>query len=112
VDLGHGAVFGVTQSPDQGEDIETELMMGQGEVGLGLRAPGSVEAVTGRIGAAADVQRQSGDGVESGDGAVVGVGGPQPLVASGAVAGHRGQGLDARRPGAPLSTGHESFLLA
>ena len=89
MDLGDAAVFGVAEAADQGEDVEAELVVGQGEVGLGLGAVGPVEAATGRVGAAADVQGQAGDGVQGGDGAEVGVVGPEPVLADGAV-GHDG----------------------
>ena len=44
MDLGDGAVFGMAEAADQGQDIEAELVVGQGEVGLGLGAIGAVEA--------------------------------------------------------------------
>ena len=44
VDLGDAAVLGIAEPADQGHDVEAELVIGQGEVGLSLRAVGSQEA--------------------------------------------------------------------
>jgi hypothetical protein len=44
VDLGDAAVFGVSESADEGEDVKAELVVGQGEVGLGLRTVGPAVA--------------------------------------------------------------------
>ena len=36
VDLGDAAVLGIAEPADQRHDVESELMIRQGEVGLGL----------------------------------------------------------------------------
>ena len=87
VDLGDAAVLGVAEASDQGDDVEAELVVGQGEVGLGLGAVGAVVAGAVGVGTAADAQGEARDGVEGGDGAVVGVGGPEEVTALGAVSG-------------------------
>lgn len=56
VDLGDGAVFGMTQASDQGENIQAELVVGQSKVGLGFGTKGPEKAWTVGVGAAADVQ--------------------------------------------------------
>src|SRR5947209_7800014 len=73
VDLGDRAMFGVAQPPDQGEDVESELVVGQGEVGLGLGAVGAVEAWAGEGVAAVDAQGEAPNTVEAGDGTVISV---------------------------------------
>ena len=95
VDLGDAAVLGIAEPADQGHDVETELVIGQGEVGLGLGAVGSEEAGTSGIGTASDRQGQPDDAVEGGDGAEVVVVGLEPVLAFGAVEGDRSQGQGA-----------------
>jgi len=87
VDLGEAAVLGMAEPPDGGHDIEAELVIGQGEVGLGLRPVGAEEAGTSGIVTASDRQCQAEDAVEGGDGAKVGVAGPEPVLTFGAVLG-------------------------
>ena len=41
VDLGDAAVLGMAEPTDQGHDVEAELVIGQGEVGLGLGPVGA-----------------------------------------------------------------------
>ena len=65
VDLGDAAVLGMSEATDQGHDIESKLVIGQGEVGLGLGPVGPEEAGAIGIGAASDGQRQPEDAVES-----------------------------------------------
>ena len=87
VDLGDAAVLGIAEPADQGHDVEAELVIGQGEVGLGLGAVGPEEAGAIGIGAASDGQGQPEDAVEGGDGAEVVVVGIGPVLAFGAVEG-------------------------
>src|SRR5205823_3497756 len=106
VDLGNTAVFGVAEAADEGNDIESELVVGQGEVGLGLGPIRAVKAGARRVGAAADVQGQPGDGVQGGDRAVVAVIRPERVLAFRAVAGDGDQRLHAGRAGARTGAGH------
>ncbi len=92
VDLGDAAVLGIAEPADQRHDVESELMIRQGEVGLGLGPIGAEEAGAGGIGAASDGQGQSEDAVESTDGAIVIVVGIGPVLAFGAVKKDRRQG--------------------
>ena len=92
MDLRDAAVLGITEPTDRGHDVEAELVIRQGEVGLGLGAIGAEEAGAGGIGTASDPQREPDDAVEGGDGAVVVVTGPGPLPAFGAVEQDRGEG--------------------
>ena len=64
-------MFGMAEAADQGDDIEAELVVGQGEEGFGFGAVGAVVAGAVRVGAAAELQGQAGDGVEGGDGAAI-----------------------------------------
>ena len=85
VDLRDAAVFGVAQPSDQGEDVQAELVVRQREVRLRLGAIGPAVAAAGRVVAAADLDRQAGDGVQGGDSAEVGVVGAEPALADRAV---------------------------
>jgi len=51
VDLGDGAVLGMAEPAHQRNDVEAKLMVGQGEVGLGLRSVGPVVARAVGVGA-------------------------------------------------------------
>jgi hypothetical protein len=95
VDLGDAAVLGVAEPADQGHDVEAELVIGQGEVGLGLGPVGAEEAGTSGIGAASDGEGQAEDAVEGGDGAEVVVVGMEPVLTFGADDEDRSQGLGA-----------------
>ena len=97
VDLGDAAVLGIAEPADQGHDVEAELVIGQGEVGLGLGAVGAEEAGALGIGAASDGQGQPEDAVEGADGAIVIVVGIGPVPAFGAVEENRGEGQRAVR---------------
>ena len=77
----------MAEPADQGHDVEAELVIGQGEVGLGLGPVGAEEAGASGIGAASDGQGQPEDAVEGGDGAEVVVAGPEPVLTFGAVEG-------------------------
>src|SRR4051812_6806337 len=94
VDLRDAAMLGVTEAPDQGEHVEAELVMGQGDEGLRFRAAGTVVARAVGVGAAANAQGEARDSVEGGNGAIFGVGGPKGMTALRAVSSHRGKGLD------------------
>ena len=86
MDLGDAAVLGMTQPADCGHDIEAELVIGQGEVGLGLGPVGQTEPWAIGIVAASDGQREPEDAVERRDGAEVIVAGTQRLLTFRAVA--------------------------
>src|SRR5262249_3202149 len=85
VDLGDAPVLGMSEPTDQGHDVEAELVIGQGEVGLGLGPVGLAEAGAIGVGAAPDGQREPEDAVEGGDGAEVVIAGLEPVVTFGAV---------------------------
>jgi len=87
VDLGDTAVLGIAELADQGHDVESELVMRQGEVRFGLGAIGQQEPRAIEVGAAADREGQSNDAVEGGDGAEIVVVGIGPALAFGAVEG-------------------------
>ena len=91
VDLGDAAVLGMSEPTDCGHDIESELVIGQGEVGLGLGPVGPEEAGTSGIVTASDSQCEAEDAVEGRDGAEVVVAGPEPVLTLGAVAGDGNQ---------------------
>jgi hypothetical protein len=105
-------MFGVAEASDQGQDVETELVVRQGEEGLGFRAVGSVVARAVRVGTAADVQGEAFDRVEGGDGASVGVGGPEDVTAFQAVRGYRSERLSLGGTRSATSACHDLHLLA
>ena len=59
MDLGDAAVLGVAQGADQGDDVEAELVLGQGEAALGLGAVGDGVAGAVRVAAAADLEPEA-----------------------------------------------------
>ncbi len=112
VDLGEAAMLGVTQSPYRGQHVEAKLVVGQGQEGLGFGMEGAMKGGTVGVGGAAYVHRQSPDGVEGGDGAAVGVRGPEDVVAFRAM---RGDGLERLGLGgrrSAVDACHDSGLLA
>ena len=44
MDLGDTAMLARAEAADQGDDIQAELMVGQGKVGFGFGAVGALEA--------------------------------------------------------------------
>ena len=90
-------MLGIAEPADQGHDVESELVIGQGEVGLGLGAVGPEQAGALGIGAASDGQGQPEDAVESADRAIVLVVGIGPVLAFRAVEENRGEGQRAVR---------------
>src|SRR5262245_40399857 len=106
MDLGDAAVLGVAQGADQGDDVEAELVVRQGEAALGLRAEGPEEEGTSGSMAAADLQAEAADAPQSGEGAavvVIDVGGG---ATAGAGRAQGGQGGVGSRLGAPGLAGH------
>ena len=95
VDLGDGAVLGMAQASDEGEDIETELVVGQGEMGFGLGSVGAMEAWAVEVVAAANTQGEPPDAVEAGDRALLEVIGRHGLMADGTAAKNRSEELGA-----------------
>ena len=93
VDLGNAAMLGMTEASDQGEQVEPKLVVGQSEERLRFGAMWAMEACAVGVGAASDMQSEACDGVEGGDGAVVGVGGTQAMAALWAMVKDRDQSL-------------------
>src|SRR5262249_16697690 len=81
MDLGEAGVLRVPQGADQGDDVQSELVVGQGEPAFGLGSIGATVAGASDVMAPADVQGQASDAVQSGDGASVVVIDPQGLPA-------------------------------
>ena len=80
MDLGDATVLGMAEATDQGQDIEPEFVIGQGEMGLGLGAVGAEEVGAIGIGTASDGQGQVEDAIEGGDSAEVSVAGPKSVL--------------------------------
>src|SRR5947209_16595147 len=87
-------------------------MVGQGEVGFGLGAVGLVVACAGGVRAASDLEGQSSDGVQGGDGAEVGVVKAEPVATLGAMGRDRFQGLGMGRLRAGAGAWHAAILLS
>jgi hypothetical protein len=98
VNLRDAAVFDVAEATDQCEDVQAELMVRQGEMRLRLGSVGPVEAFTGGVGTASDVQGETDDAVQGGDGAEVAVVLPEFVEADRAIVGDGKQSLRVRRP--------------
>jgi hypothetical protein len=58
MDLGDAAVLGMPQGPDQGDDVESELVLGQGETPFLLGPERYGVARTERITAAVDLETE------------------------------------------------------
>jgi hypothetical protein len=107
-DLGHRPVLGVPEAADEGDDVQPELVVRQREAALGL---GPVRLLVGGapgVEVAADQEAETGQPVQGGDGATVGVVGPHPGAAVRAVDPLRGQLLRGRRLGPGCRPGHRS----
>ena len=68
VDLGDAAVLGVPQGADQGDDVEAELVLGQGEAALLLGAERDARSGGSGVMAAADLEAEPDGAVQGGDG--------------------------------------------
>jgi hypothetical protein len=111
VDLGDAAMLSMTKASDECQDVEAELVVGQGQEGLGFRATGATVARTVGVWTATNEQGEAGSGVEGGDGAVLALGGPKEMTAFRAVSSDRGKGLGLRgaRPATSACHGSPSF---
>src|SRR5262249_38030386 len=122
VDLGDAAVLGMAEVAHQGQDIEPELMIGQGEGGLGLGPVGAAEAGALGVGTASDQEGHPDGALEGGDGAEVVIVSRGPGLAFGAIAEDRSQiqGVVRLRPwsswsswlGHPKAPGSDFHLLS
>src|SRR5438270_12667427 len=101
-------MLGMAKAANERQDIETELVVGKGEMGLGLRTVGMPVAWASGVGTAADAEGKAGDGVERGDGAGIVVGGPERVLTSGAVGRNGAQGLGVVRTRAGAGACHGS----
>jgi hypothetical protein len=108
VDLRDAAVFGVAEASGQGEDIEAELVVRQGEEGLGLRVAEAVVAGTVGVGTRANAQGEMRNGVEGRDSAVFAGADPEAMTTLRAMSNNWREGLGLR--GARPATGarHDS----
>ena len=77
VDLRDAAVLGVAEPADQGDDVEAELVLRQGEAPLLLGPEAGPMAGAVGVAAAADLEPQPDEAVEGGDGAPGLVGRPE-----------------------------------
>jgi hypothetical protein len=107
MDLGDAAVLGMPQGADGGDDVEAELVLGQGEAALllGPQRDGVAGAV--RVATASDLEPEPDRAGQGGDGPLGLVGGPERPGAGGADAGESGQleGLIGLRAGRPSGHG-------
>src|SRR6185437_16478903 len=85
VDLGDATVLAVAEVTDQGDNVESKLVLGQGIVALGFRLVGFAVAFTVGVVTASDVEGEAQESGEGCDGASVLVVGPQALMAGDAM---------------------------
>ena len=84
MNLRDALVAAVAAQPDEGDHVQAELALGQGEAAFGLGSVRPAEARASRRAAAADLEGEPDDAVERRDRAPVVVGDPQRAVAAGA----------------------------
>src|SRR5256885_6531178 len=108
MDLREAAMLGMTQVPDQGDDVQTELVPRQDEPTLLLGAQGHPESWAIAVAAAANLDAEPDHAVEGGDNAVILVGGPERATARRADPGLGRQLELTRRLGAGGPSGHRS----
>ena len=78
-------MLGIAEGADEGDDIESELMLGQGVAAFGLGAVGPEPGGAVAVAATADLQGKADESIEGSDGAVVVIVGPHALAAVGTV---------------------------
>jgi len=86
MDVWDAAVMAIALLPNEGDDVETKLVLGERQSPFLFRAMGVVHVRTGLVETAANLEGEPQDRFERGDGPVVMVGGPQHLATGGAVA--------------------------
>jgi hypothetical protein len=108
MDLGGAPVLGAAQGADQGDDVEAELVLREGEAALRLGAERDGTSGTSRVATAADPEPEPDRADQGGDGPLGLVGGPERSPAGGAGPRQYGQldGLIGLRAGTP--SGHGS----
>jgi hypothetical protein len=91
MDLGDAAVLGMPRGADGGDDVEAELVLGQGDPALPLGAERDTAARAMGVATPPDPEAKPGRAGEGGDGSLGLVGGPERPAAGGADAGGGGQ---------------------
>ncbi len=110
MDFWDTAVVAIALLANEGDDVETKLVLGERQSPFLFGAVGLVQVRTGLVETAANLEGETQDRVERGDGTVVMVGGPQSLATGRAVAQEWLQGLHFRRDGAGGDTCHSRYL--
>src|SRR5260221_8825274 len=91
MDLGDAAVLGMPQGADGGDDVEAELVLGQGDPALLLGSERDTAARAVGIATPPDLEAKPDRAGQGGDGSLGLVGGPERPGASGAGPGEGGQ---------------------
>jgi len=86
MDFWDTAVVAIALLTNEGDDVETKLVLGERQAPFLFGAVGVVHVRTGLVETAANLEGEPQDRFERGDGPVVMVGGPQHLATGGAVA--------------------------
>src|SRR5262249_1959734 len=95
---------------NEGEDIEAKLVLGQGQAPFRFRPVRFPHLRTRRIEAAPNLEGEPHDSLQSGDGAVVVIGGPHGVTTAGTMT-HKGlQGLREGWGRSGCRTGHRYHL--
>lgn len=101
---GDTALLGMAETSDQGQDVQTELMVRKGQEGFRLGVEGAVVAGAIGVRATANAQRQALDGIAGGNRAAVGVRCPEEVAAFSARRGNMSKRLGLGRPQSMMST--------
>ena len=110
-DLGYGAVLRIAESPDQGDDVEPELVVREREASFGLGPVGPLAGGAAGGVAAPDGEAEAGDAAEGVERAPVGVVGPEVAAAVGAGGAAGRQIVSGRGRGGFGRLGHGFALL-
>src|SRR5919108_5186509 len=112
MDFWDTAVVAIALLPHEGDDVETKLVLGERQASFVFGAVGVVHVRTGLVETAANLEGETQDCLESGDGPVVMVSGPHGLTTGWAGAQERLQGLPFRGDGSGGDTCHSDTSMS
>ena len=93
MDVWDAAVMAIALLPNEGDDVETKLVLGERQSPFLFRAVGLTKVWTAPVETATNLKGESQDRLKSGDRAIVMIGGPHGLATGGTIALERLQGL-------------------
>src|SRR5215470_3121977 len=110
MDFREAAVLRIASRAHEGDDIQTEFMLGQGQAAFGFRTIGFTKLWTAAVEAAANLQRESQHGLQGREGTVVVISSPHGGATARTVTEHRNQGLSGRWERTGRNTCHRPHL--